>query len=150
MEITPSIGSTLAGMGVPDSPVTRSNGLQQQDFLTLMIAQMRNQNPLSDSEGGGMDFFAQIVQFDTLETMRSIATALDSLAAASELTNGSALLGRTVTALFQGALDPVTGVAPDPETVSGLVERVAFGPGGTVVYVDGRMIPAALIVELAP
>lgn len=150
MEITPNIESTLAGMGVPESALMRTGGLQQQDFLKLMIEQLRNQNPLSEPEGGGLDFFAQIVQFDTLESMRSMVTALDSLVAASELANASALLGRTVTALIVYAETGDGTGTSEPETISGQVERVTFGRDGAVVHVGGFLIPAAMIVEVAP
>jgi hypothetical protein len=111
-----------------------------------MIEQMRQQNPLEPQDNS--QFFAQIAQFDTLDTMRGIAEALQSLASVSELANASSLVGRTVTATIDVGPDPETGFPRPPELVQGIVERVTF-KGGATVHIGDRAVPASAISEVA-
>lgn len=143
MEIQP-IANPL---GVAGSQRVESDRLDQQDFLMLMVEQMRQQNPLEPLDN--TDFIAQMAQFDTLTAMHDIAEALTSLASVSELANASALVGRTVTALVPLEADPATGAFREPEQLSGAVERVTFGSDGAIVHIEGRAVPAAFIVEVA-
>ena len=142
-----AVGSTFGSQPIAGSRRVESASLTQQDFLMLMIEQMRQQNPLEPMEN--TDFIAQMAQFDTLTAMHDISEALLRLASVSELSNASALVGRTVTAIVPRDPDPVTGAFREPELVSGEVERVTFDDSGTVVIVDGRRIPAELIAEVA-
>jgi flagellar basal-body rod modification protein FlgD len=143
MEIQP-IGQPL---GIPGSQRVEAQRLGQQDFLMLMVEQMRQQNPLEPLDN--TDFVAQMAQFDTLTVMNDIAEALLSLASVSELANASALVGRTVTALVPLDADPASGIFREPEQVAGAVERVTFDDNGAVVHIGGRAVPATFIVEVA-
>ncbi len=51
-------------------------------FLQLLIAQIRNQNPLSPSDG--TQFVAQLAQFSSLEQNVQMRTDLDSIKATIE------------------------------------------------------------------
>ncbi len=143
MDIQPITGP----MGIPGSQRVESQKLGQQDFLMLMVEQMRQQNPLEPMDN--TDFVTQMAQFDTLSAMNEIVSALLSLASVSELANASALVGRNVTALIPLGADPETGVPRDPDAVTGVVERVTFDDAGAVVVVNGRPVPSELIVEVA-
>jgi flagellar basal-body rod modification protein FlgD len=146
MEIS-NFGRSLADVTQPGSGRVESRALDQQDFLKIMIEQMRHQNPLEPQDNS--EFFAQIAQFDTLDTMREIATALKSLTAVSELANASALVGRTVTAAIQLDADPVTGMPRAPELVQGPVSRITFDSTGPVVHVGDRAVPLSAVQEIA-
>ena len=133
--------------GIAGSQRVDSQKLGQQDFLMLMIEQMRQQNPMQPLDN--TDFVTQMAQFDTLTVMNDIAEELVSLASVSELANASALVGRNVTALIPVGADPTSGAFREPEQVAGAVERVTFDADGAVVHIDGRGVPAAFIVEVA-
>lgn len=141
------VSSTFSTLPVAGSQRVESDSLTQQDFLMLMVEQMRHQNPLEPMDS--VDFIAQMAQFETLTAMHGIAEAITRLASVSELANASALVGRTVTALIPRGPDPETGQFREPELVSGEVERVTFDSNGAVVVVNGRPVPSALIVEVA-
>ena len=79
MEIVSNIGRTLNDFAFSGSQRVASRDLDQQDFLKLMLEQLRNQNPLEPQDNS--QFFSQMAQFNTLETMREMATSLRSLAA---------------------------------------------------------------------
>jgi flagellar hook assembly protein FlgD len=69
--------------------------LTQVDFMTLIIAQMRNQNPLEPQKDS--DWMAQMAQFESLNQMRSIASGIKVLQGVNELTSAAGMIGRTVT-----------------------------------------------------
>jgi flagellar basal-body rod modification protein FlgD len=72
-----------------------SNELTQVDFMTLIIAQMRNQNPLEPQSDS--DWMAQMAQFESLNQMRAVADGIKVLQGVNELTSAASLIGRTVT-----------------------------------------------------
>lgn len=147
MEISANFGRTLAD--ISNAPRQRTGGtdLDQQDFLLIMVEQMRNQNPLEPQDNS--EFFSQIAQFNTLDTMREIAEGIATLVEVSGLANASALIGRTVTAIVPRGPDPETGFPRLPEAVTGVVTKVSFESQGAVVHLGERAIPAALVVEVA-
>ncbi len=147
MEIGSNFGRTLNDIALTGSQRLEPASLGQEDFLRLMVEQLRNQNPLEPQDNS--QFFSQIAQFDQLATMREIADALRSLATFSELANASALVGRTVTAAVPLGPDPETGFPRDPDLVVGAVQRITFQLAGPVVHVGGRAVPMALITEVA-
>lgn len=146
MEIGANFGKTLNDLTVPGSQRVESKSLGQQDFLKLLIEQMRNQNPLEPQDNG--EFITQLATFDTLNLMHEMTDAIKSLAQVSELSNASALIGRTVVAVIKQDPDPETGMPRDPELVEGVVDRVTFGSGGATVHVGNRALPADSIGEV--
>lgn len=147
MEIGNNFGKTLNDATIGASGFVESKSLGQADFLKLMVEQLRNQNPLEPQDNS--QFFSQIAQFETLDAMHEISSAIQALAAFSELANASSLVGRTVTAEVPQGPDPETGFARDPVVVVGAVERITFEARGPVVHVGGVPVPLAFITEVA-
>ena len=54
----------------------------KDDFLKLLVAQIRNQNPLNPADG--VEFLTQLAQFSQLEQLINIRTQLEELAAAGD------------------------------------------------------------------
>jgi len=137
-----NIGRTMEDMTIPVSQRTTTRDLGQQDFLKIMIEQLRGQNPL---EGGGdsNQFFAQMVQFQTLDAMTSMQKAITHLAQVSDLANASAMIGKTVTAAMQQTADPETGFPRPDKTVTGKVASVTFGADGAMLNLEGNLTVAA-------
>src|SRR6185436_12836969 len=103
MEVGTNYSSKI---GTPD-PTTQkvsTPSLGQKDFMTLMIAQMRNQNPMEPQDN--TQFIAQLATFQTLSAMEEMTVALKALAQVSELASASSLVGRTVSASVPQANDP--------------------------------------------
>jgi flagellar basal-body rod modification protein FlgD len=62
----------------PAPPAARPNDLaDQQVFLQLLVAQLRNQNPLSPSDP--IEFVSQLTQFTTLEQTIAMRQSLESI-----------------------------------------------------------------------
>jgi len=78
--------------------LTNNSGLDENAFLKLLVAQMKNQDPLQPMDN--TDFVAQLAQFSNLEQVMGINSRLDTLAAQGrglQNTQVSDLVGKTVT-----------------------------------------------------
>lgn len=138
-----NLGKTLDDVTTPVSQRATSPNLTQNDFLKIMIEQIKSQNPLDSGSGDQTQFFQQMVQFQTLEAMQSMQKAIKTLSEVSGLAQASGLIGRQVTALVPTTKDPKTGFPRPDEVVSGTVARVTFASEGTVVHLsNGRQVPA--------
>ncbi len=141
-----NVGRTLGDYSNVSSQRAASPELGQQDFLKIMVEQMRNQNPLEPQDNS--QFFNQIAQFQQLDAMTQISEAISTLVEVSGLANSSALIGRHVPAEVPQRPDPETGFPRPDQTVSGIVERVTFDESGSVLHVNGLAIPASTVVEI--
>nr|WP_298719752.1 flagellar hook capping FlgD N-terminal domain-containing protein [uncultured Steroidobacter sp.] len=68
-------------------------------FLTLMTAQLKNQDPLKPLEG--TEFISQLAQFGTVSGVQGMQTSLETLAASLRSTqtlNGATMIGRDILA----------------------------------------------------
>lgn len=100
------MASSISSLGA--STTTASNGAkaaQLQDinsdqFLKLMVAQMRNQDPLQPSDPSA--FLAQLAQFSTVTGVRAMQDSMADMVAtmrSSQMLAGTQLVGRDVLAL---------------------------------------------------
>jgi flagellar basal-body rod modification protein FlgD len=79
------------------SALGNNQGLDKNAFLKLLVAQMKNQDPLKPMDN--TDFVAQLAQFSNLEQVMGINTRLDTLTAQGQglqNTEISGLVGKTV------------------------------------------------------
>jgi flagellar basal-body rod modification protein FlgD len=56
---------------------TKSNALGQDDFMTMLLAELKNQDPLNPMEG--KDFAAQLAQFSSLQQLSNLNTTMSTL-----------------------------------------------------------------------
>ena len=147
MQITNNYGRGMDDMTIPTSQRVDGTKLGQQDFLKVMVEQMRNQNPLDPQDNN--QFFSQMVQFESLDAMSSMSAAIEKLVEVAGLANGSALIGRNVTALVDGGMDPASGLPRGQQVVSGVVDRVTFDNGTPIVHVGNLSVPASKVLEVS-
>lgn len=72
--------------------------LGREDFLTMLVAQLQNQDPLNPMEGS--DFSAQLAQFSSLEQLINMNTSLESMTEAFKSRSDidvSGFIGKEVT-----------------------------------------------------
>lgn len=75
----------------------RTDELGQDQFMTLMLAQMKNQDPMNPMENG--DFIAQLAQFRTVSGVEQLNTNFNAFAQtmqSSQALQASSLVGREV------------------------------------------------------
>ena len=98
MAINPATVATSATTGTTSTKKSDANGNQvlgKDDFLKLMVAQMKNQDPMNPADD--KDNIAQMAQFSSLEQITNLATATQDLANRMSLTQNVGLLGHDVT-----------------------------------------------------
>jgi flagellar basal-body rod modification protein FlgD len=111
--------------------------LNKDDFLRLLITQLRHQDPLNPLDQN--EFLSQSAQFTALEELQNIGKVLEDLRAMSTgsgLVEGAALLGRSVEAagraiVFDGAT-PVTLGFTTPTPVARVDVEIVDGDGRVV------------------
>lgn len=92
------IFATLGRQASTETAQSRGQ-LAQQDFMTLMITQFRNQDPFKPMENG--EFLGQLAQFSTVSGIDSLNGAFAGLASAvqgEQALQAANLVGRTVLA----------------------------------------------------
>jgi flagellar basal-body rod modification protein FlgD len=100
--------------GEPEPVGTGSDVLGKQEFLKILMTQLKNQDPLNPIDD--KEFISQMAQLSTLEATNNLGTQLNGLVAAQQQTQAMTLVGRDIRFLNQdGALvdGRVTGVRLD-------------------------------------
>lgn len=122
-----SAGSTAATGTPPTKPTATGSmeGLGQEAFMTLLLAQMKNQDPLKPMED--KDFIAQLAQFNSLSQLTELNKTMKEAMASQTLAQGSSLIGKTV-----------TGLSNDAGTITGLVSGLRLTNGKVTLEVDGH------------
>lgn len=88
--------SALSGSTATAAAAARDR-LGQKDFIELMLAQFRNQDPLKPLDG--TQFIGQLAQFSTVTGIEDMGASLESLAESlrsDQMLAGAALVGREV------------------------------------------------------
>ena len=100
--------------------------LGKDDFLKLMVAQMKNQDPMNPADD--KDNIAQMAQFSSLEQITNLASATQDLATRMTLTQNVGLLGHDV-----------TYTKADGTSASGAVDGLQLtADGGATLSVGGQ------------
>ncbi len=108
------------------------DGLGEDAFLQLLLAQLKNQDPLKPMDN--TEFISQMAQFNSLNQLMSLNKTMSSLITAQNVTQGSALIGKTVSANLD------TG-----ETVSGEVSGMQISGDNVTLTVNGIQIPIGAV-----
>jgi flagellar basal-body rod modification protein FlgD len=121
----------LSGGAATQASTGGNKDLGRTDFLELMLAQIRHQNPLSPMDGE--EFVAQLAQFSTVQGVETLNESFNSVAAAlqsNQLLQASGLVGQDVLIPSDtGYLAPDTGL-------TGRVELASPVPDLTVKFFD--------------
>jgi len=139
--MTTPLGPTTGTAATTERSGSLAPALGKEDFLKLLVAQLRNQDPMSPMDGS--EFAAQLAQFSTVEQLIEIGSKLDGQAgsiAESALTTqtmlGSSLIGRDV--LLKGATLASNG--EDPPRIAIDLDGAADQVVVEVLGDDGKVI----------
>ena len=145
------MATAIDGLGLGlDVPQTQRKGdLAQEDFLQLMLTQLKNQDPFKPMESG--EFLGQLAQFGTVQGLAGLQTSFDSLASSlvsSQALQASTLVGRSALAeastLSIAAGEPVGGAVDLPAGTSAVTVSVRDALGQTVRTLELGSQPAGL------
>lgn len=73
----PITSSLPAALTTSQTPPTTKPQEQKNQFLQLLVAQIKGQNPLNPMEGS--EFVSQLAQFSSLEELTKISGTLDTV-----------------------------------------------------------------------
>lgn len=125
------------GVGAPSPAPPEPVDLGQNDFLTLMMTQLKAQDPMKPMDSS--QFLAQLAQFSTVSGIESLNKSFGTLA--GSLTSGqtlqaSQLVGREVlVSSYTATLDPSVGVSAAVD-LPGMVPDLSlevYDPSGQLV-----------------
>ena len=110
---TSSASSTSSSVA---SATTAATTVNYNDFLQLMVSELKNQDPTSPADP--TQYLSQLASFSQVEQQLNTNTKLDTLLTSQALSQADTTIGRTVT-----STDGAT---------SGVVSSVAIGSTGTL------------------
>ncbi len=94
--ISPVASSPTAPASSPAASASSSASLlNTNNFMQLMIAQMKNQDPTSPTST--TDFVTQLAQFSSVQGINQLNQSISSLVSMQGLSQGVNLIGKTVT-----------------------------------------------------
>ena len=137
-----SIGSS--GNTVTSTTSLKTKDLGKDEFFKLLIAQLKNQDPLNPQDGSA--FAAQLAQFSSLEQLTNINTALAAQNANyASLLNAQAvnLIGKEVSAHQVDAAD-----ASLVTTITGQVSAIQFKDNAIYLTVNGQQIAFSDVISV--
>jgi flagellar basal-body rod modification protein FlgD len=128
--------SSAATTGTDSTPVGPGGKLGKDEFLKLLVTQLRYQDPMNPLQGEQMA--SQLAQFSSLEQLTNIGDELKAQqtgndALVTAVTNSTAMntIGKTVTAVSDQVYLPADGKAS--------VTCTAAGSGqGTLTFTDAN------------
>src|ERR1700743_1728554 len=117
-------GSKATGEATKAKAAAEENGLNKDEFLQLLVGQLKNQNPLSPV--GSQEFMSQMAAFSTLEQVTNLAVSNEELNGMISTHQSLALVGKQVIYANENGT-----------TVEGTVESVDFGKEGASLTIGG-------------
>lgn len=87
----------LSQYGLQNKAADKNGELGRNEFMELMLAQLKNQNPLEPQDNG--EFIAQLAQFSSLEEMQKVSASIDNVVGefrSTQALQASAMVGRSV------------------------------------------------------
>ena len=123
MSTVSTVSSSSSGGSSKSSGV--SAGLGTDDFLKLLVAQLKNQDPMNPTSG--TEFLAQTAQFTMVEKLSAMSVQYADLLVAQKVSQATSFIGLRVS-YADGSGSAVTG----------LVSSVRLDAAGPVLSVGGR------------
>lgn len=115
------------------STVKKQSNLGKDDFLKLLVTQLRFQDPMNPMED--KEFIAQMAQFSSLEEMQNLGKTLAAQADLGQLSQASSLIGKKVAVRTDEA--HFAGQVVEARRVDGEI-KLMIKPEGVE---DGTLLP---------
>ena len=130
-------GTGAAGAASQSGGAKKKDQLGQNEFLQLMLAQLKNQDPFKAMDPS--QFLGQLAQFGTVTGIQEMQNAFGTLSAAmrsSQVLDGSTMVGRDILVASQDATlqaeGNVTGAFDVPSGATGLTLNIRDANGTLV------------------
>jgi len=128
---------------VQKAAATSKNELGKDQFLTILVAQLKNQDPMSPMEN--TEFIGQMAQFSSLEQLINIGKKIDSVGSSVDNSLGasSQLIGKKIT-WPEEKTDSATGEKTTTYQ-SGVVGSIVLKAGVQYAQVGENAVPLSII-----
>ena len=138
MSYLPPVNATTTPTdGSGTTTPTGSRSLSQNDFLNLLVAQMKSQDPLNPQSDTQMA--AQMAQFTSLQQSSTMSGNIATMLTQQQILQANSMLGGTVTL----QVDAKT-------TASGVVQAVEFNGGSPKIVVNNKSYDLGQVLMLSP
>jgi len=121
----PSATSSSSG-----SSLTGFAALTSQDFMTMLLAELKNQDPTQPVSNA--DLLSQLSQMQSLQSNVELKSTLSGLASDQQMSAGASFLGKVVTGTDANK-QPVSGIASSVTLQNG---TLMIGIGSSSVSID--------------
>jgi flagellar basal-body rod modification protein FlgD len=119
----------------PKAGPTRSDQLDKDTFLKLLVAQLRYQDPSNPADSTA--FLAQTAQFTQVERLNELKTVGTDQLMSQMMLSASSMVGKTIT--FAG---------PDGKDVTGVVKSAHFNGSAPTLRVGDTDVPLPAVKEV--
>jgi flagellar basal-body rod modification protein FlgD len=133
--------SDLAALGIGAAPTQTTGATSQDTFLTLMLTQLQNQDPMQPLESG--EFLSQLAAFETAAGVSGLQTSVAQLNQSlytSQALQASSLIGHEVltsgSTATLGAQGGISGFVELQQSASPVEVEVRNGSGEVVRTID--------------
>lgn len=120
MSAIASLASLNASPAASTPTSSSRQALGRDDFLKLLMAQLRNQNPLEPQNGA--EFAAQLAQFSSLEGINKLNQNFSDMLMLQGLSQGTNLIGKTVVYAKDAAGNTARGTVMAVRVEAGAVQ----------------------------
>jgi len=134
--ITSSVTSAQNTLPAVTSQTSQSsNPFGNSDFMLMLMAQLRNQNPMDPMDN--KDLLGQVTSLNSLQELQSIKTWMQEMVLANQASYAANLLGKTVTAdLGNGRI------------VEGIVSSASWENGAMMLQIGAQEVPLSTVSEV--
>ena len=137
---TATTGTTGTTGTTAASAAQNSMPINQNQFLQMLMAELKNQNPMNPNSSDPMQFVTELAQFTSVEQETYTAEATQTMASGQNTASAVALLGHTV-----NYTDPTTGASG-----TGTVQSVELTSSGPTLTINGTSgIAASAVTEVS-
>ena len=140
-----TVAATANAAAAQTAASSKNNALGQEQFLTLLVAQLKNQDPLNPSDP--TEFTAQLAQYSQLEQLFNLNDSMDQLAAAqnnSERLSALSLIGQDVI-----VEDSAFSLGTDPVQIGYKIDGIVANASLTIHNSTGKTVATLTANDLA-
>ena len=117
------------------SAAAASSAIDSNQFMQILLAQLTHQNPLEPMDNNEM--MSQFSQLNSLQELRDIHTAMDSVSTSNQTTYMAGLIGKSVKVN-----------RPDGKILEGVVDGVVVESGKSQITIGTEKVDLVDILEI--
>jgi flagellar basal-body rod modification protein FlgD len=122
--------------GTTPTPKAHKTALDSTDFMTLIMEELKNQNPLEPMDS--KDSMAQMAQMNSLQELQKLNATLSQFTSANSVTAAAGLIGRKIEANLS-----------DGTAVNGIVSSVTLQDNDVMLMVGDKQVPPSAVVKIS-